>query len=276
MQRAAPAGHSTLMHAPSCSQLQALLPTTPDLVVIPTLPGSPHEQVQPSEHDIFLIEWFHTYCPNLAAEHANRDTRHYGLQDLLAGAGWRTVQRAAVGVSHSGLITANFADILSQIGLQRSQIKQLAVDVARRAVQSSSNIISMRKGARRGRDLGQHAQDLDPPPPSQSSQNRRRGRDNDVPRPSRRARYTAARPRAKRPMAGDPDSAGTSAQQQHLTAAPSKRRASRGPQAATRRRRTEDAAWQADDRRAAKRQRGSSTAAAARAAAAAAAQIDPG
>ena len=175
------------------------LASAPDLLVIPKLPGGSHDAVQPEQHGVFLIECFRTYCANLSDRHARKCESHPVLQEQLEGANWQEVTRSAIGVSHCGVITGLFPGVLTQIGLVKAQVKQLAFDAMGRAVQDSSNIYSMRRGAKQGRT------EEPPPPPPQPPQRRRRRVPDDPARGSRRARYEhddQRRAARKRPAAG--------------------------------------------------------------------------
>ena len=203
----------------------AQLSSAPDLLVFPSLPDGEHTAVQPAQHAARILECYRTYCANLTKQFTSKSQAHAQLQRLMERDQWTEVTRTAVGVSHCGLITGNFAAVFTQIGLTPAQISRLAAAIARRAVQDSMNIYCMRLGAKRGLEVqAAHAQ---PPPPPQPA-NRRRRRDQAGPAPpSRRTRYTAGDPRHvqrgkasanrphKRRMAADP---------QALPEAPPKRR----------------------------------------------------
>ena len=138
-------------------------PTTPDVLVVLGLlaasAGPPNRQ----QHDICMLECFHTYDTNLTGRWAAKRSSHAALQSMLAAPGrWRGATQAAIGVSHSGLVTGNFMAVMhDQIGLSRSAVKRLVVDLAQHSAQNCMNLLAARKNARGPQP------DLpgDPPPP---------------------------------------------------------------------------------------------------------------
>ncbi|EFN56765.1 hypothetical protein CHLNCDRAFT_144235 [Chlorella variabilis] len=93
-------------------------PTTPDVLVVLGLLAASAGPPDRQQHDICMLECFHTYDANLAGRWATKRSSHDALQSMLAAPGrWRSAAQAAIGVSHSGLVTGNFMAVMhAQIG----------------------------------------------------------------------------------------------------------------------------------------------------------------
>ena len=147
---AAAEGHGPFEQPPWLLPAGVVRASTPDVLVVPTLHAAGPAPADRSEHSVHMIEWYSTYDTNLLAKWADKRSQHSRLQAQLLDNGWQSVQSEALGVTHSGLLTGNFLAAMQHIGLGGAPAKQLVKDVALRSVQWCSNIISMRRGVRRG------------------------------------------------------------------------------------------------------------------------------
>ena len=189
-------GHTSPFTVPPWLLPGTHLSSAPDLLVFPSLPDGEHTAVLPAQHTARILECYRTYCANLTQQFTAKSQAHAQLQRLMERDRWKEVTRTAMGVSHCGLITGNFAAVFTQIGLTPAQISRLAGAITRRAVQDSMNIYYMRLGAKRGLEMqATHAQP--PPPPQPTNRRRRRDPANTAP-PSRRTRYSADDPQSGR------------------------------------------------------------------------------
>ncbi|KAI3434532.1 hypothetical protein D9Q98_002605 [Chlorella vulgaris] len=151
--------------------------STPDVLLIEGLPaGSACPAAGRPSYAVHLLEIFHTYDTNLGPQSltwSRKTAQHAALVAQLTDSGWRSATQSAVGVTHSGLLTGNFLDVLTgQIRMGKRAADRLAVDLSRSAVQACIDLIAARKKARKAL-LGLPPPlpaDLQPPPPAQPLQ----------------------------------------------------------------------------------------------------------
>ena len=91
--------------------------STPDLLLIGTLPADTAGPLPGQEqHAVRVLEIFHTYDTNLGAGSTlwpQKCLQHTSLVGQLAAcARYSTAEQFTLGVTHSGLLTANFLDVL--------------------------------------------------------------------------------------------------------------------------------------------------------------------